>query len=91
MRSAWLSGHVSSDLEAATAAYKAALQRVTDAVDAVGVARADVPAARAQLAEAIVAAYRAGVRVGEVAAITGYGREQVRRILRAGGVSSVER
>lgn len=80
------SGHVASDLEAATEAYKAALQRVTDAVAEVAAARAAVPDARARLAVAIVEAYRAGVRVGEIARVSGYGREQVRRILRAAGV-----
>lgn len=49
-------------------------------------ARADVPQVRLRLAAAIVAAYRGGARVGEIARVTGYGREQVRRILRAGGV-----
>jgi len=50
------------------------------------VARAAVPKARERLAAAIVTAYREGQRVGEIARITGYGREQVRRILRANGV-----
>ncbi|MEU4566425.1 hypothetical protein [Micromonospora sp. NPDC023956] len=43
---------------------------------------------RERLAVAIVTAYRDGTRVGEIAQITGYGREQVRRILRAGGVEA---
>ncbi len=86
MRCACQSGHVTSDLEAASAAYQAALQRVTDAVAEVAAARAALPTARANLAEAIAAAYRAGARVGEIAKVSHYGREQVRRILRAGGV-----
>lgn len=74
------------DLEAATAAYRAALQRVEDAQAEVAEARTAVPEARATLAAAIVAAALGGTRVGDLAKITGYGREQVRRILRAGGV-----
>ena len=87
-RVAWLSGHVSDDLEAATAAYRAALNRVTDAIAEVAAARTAVPEARARLAAAIVDAYRSGSRVGKIATVTGYGREQVRRILRAGGVEA---
>ncbi|WP_326556017.1 hypothetical protein [Micromonospora sp. NBC_01813] len=74
------------DLEAAAEAYRAALQRVQDGLAEVASARADVPQVRLRLAAAIVAAYRGGARVGEIARVTGYGREQVRRILRAGGV-----
>lgn len=80
------SGHVTSDLEAASEAYQAALRRVSDALAEVSAARAAVPDVRVQLAAAIVAAKLAGVRVGEIARSTPYGREQVRRILRAGGV-----
>jgi hypothetical protein len=79
---------VPDDLEAAAASYRKALQRVDDAVAAVGAARAEVPAARARLAEQIVISYQAGIRVGQIATITGYGREQVRRILRAAGVEA---
>lgn len=88
MRAICQSGHVTRDLEAATASYRAALQRVTDAVAEVANARSAVPDARAFLAEAIVNAYEAGARVGEIARVTGYGREQVRRILRNGGVEA---
>lgn len=77
---------MTTDLEAASEAYRAALKRVTDAVGEVAAARAEVPEVRARLAGAIVTAYRSGMRVGEIARISGYGREQVRRILRAGGV-----
>lgn len=80
------SGHVTADLEAASDDYRAALQRVADAVAEVAAARAALPAARAKLAAAIVAAHRSGVRVGDLARISGYGREQVRRILRAAGI-----
>lgn len=76
------------DLEAASVAYQAALDRVTTAVAEVRAARDAVPQARAALADAIVAAYRSGARIVQIAAVTGYGREQVRRILRAGGVEA---
>lgn len=66
----------------------AALQRVQDGLAEVASARTDVPRVRERLAVAIVTAYRDGTRVGEIAQITGYGREQVRRILRAGGVEA---
>jgi predicted transcriptional regulator len=79
---------VASDLEAAAEAYQAALKRVEDGLAEVAAARADVPKVRARLAAAIVKAYKAGGRVGEIAQVTGYGREQVRRILRAGGVEA---
>lgn len=82
---------MTSGLEAASAAYQSALKRVTDAQAAVKDARDHIPDARAKLAEAIVAAYQADVKVGEIARITGYGREQVRRILRAGGVQAPTR
>ncbi|SCL14654.1 hypothetical protein [Micromonospora inyonensis] len=65
-----------------------ALQRVQDGLAEVASARADVPKVRERLALAIVTAYRDGTRVGEIARVTGYGREQVRRILRAGGVEA---
>lgn len=80
------SGHVRDDLEAASEAYQAALRRVTDALAEVSEARSAVPDARTRLAASIVSAYRAGMRVGDIARVTSYGREQVRRILRARGV-----
>ncbi|MFC8849457.1 MULTISPECIES: hypothetical protein [unclassified Micromonospora] len=79
---------MAGDLEAASEAYRAALQRVQDGLAEVASARADVPKVRERLAAAIVTAYRGGRRVGEVARVAGYGREQVRRILRANGVES---
>lgn len=82
------SGHVARDLEAAVEAYRAAQQRVTDAKAETAAALAAVPDARARLAAAIVAEAHAGERVGDLARRTGYGREQVRRILRAGGVEA---
>lgn len=87
----WLSGHVAGDLEAASEAYRAALQRVQDGLAEVASARVDVPRVRERLAAAIVTAYRGGTRVGEIARVSGYGREQVRRILRANGVEPERR
>lgn len=83
------SGHVAGDLEAAAEAYQAARQRVDGAKAEVAAAQAALPEARQRLATAIVARYKAGGqpgRVSEIARVTGYGREQVRRILRAAGI-----
>ncbi|GAA4681430.1 helix-turn-helix domain-containing protein [Phytohabitans rumicis] len=79
---------MASDLEAAAEAYRAALKRVDDGLAEVAAARTDVPKVRTRLAAAIVQAYLDGTRVGEIARVSGYGREQVRRILRAGGVEA---
>jgi hypothetical protein len=74
-------------LEVATTAYQAALRRRDDAHAELARARADVPVTRQRLARAIVAAYvNDYARVNDLARATGYGREQVRRILRAAGV-----
>ena len=49
-------------------------------------ARAKVDRAREQLHAAIVAEYAAGARQVDLARRTGYARETIRRILRAGGI-----
>lgn len=59
-------------LEEAAAAYRSAKQALDEA--------------RPQLAQAIVEAARTGMRQAEIVRVTGYTREQVRRICRAGGV-----
>lgn len=74
------------DLEAAVRAYAEAQAAVASAQQAVADRRAEVPRARERLAEAIVAATRAGMRQRDIVRITGYGREQVRRIVRAAGI-----
>lgn len=51
-------------------------------------ARAKVDKARAELAAVIVAEYQAGGRVSDLARRSGYTRETIRRILRAGGVEA---
>lgn len=76
------------DLEPALAAYRAALDAADKAKAAVKAANTVVPVARARLARAIVAEYRDGARVRDLADRTGYGREQIRRILRAAGVEA---
>lgn len=53
-------------------------------------ARAKVDQARADLAQAIVAAARAGMRQRDLVVATGYNRESIRRILRTNGVEADE-
>jgi len=67
--------------EAVPAAERAAAERIKKAKEA----RA---AAREALADGIVDAHRAGIPQTEIAAQAGYGREQVRRILRARGIEA---
>jgi hypothetical protein len=81
-----LDGHVLDDLEAAARAYQDAQAAVVDVQRQVAENRANVPHARERLAEAIVAAALVGVRLRDIVKVTGCSREQVRRILRAGGV-----
>lgn len=79
-------------LDDAVSAYRAAQARVPQvqdqAAEMVRAARAEVVAARKRLAAAIVAAARSGTRQVDIMAATGYSREQVRTILRAGGVEA---
>jgi hypothetical protein len=77
---------VQDDLEAAVHAYRAAQAAVGDAERGLAEARAGVPVARERLHAAIVAAARRGVRQVDLIRLTGYNRESIRRILRAGGV-----
>jgi hypothetical protein len=79
---------VLKDLERAAQAYADAQAAVVEAQQALADVRADVPGARQRLAEAIVAATLAGARQVDVMRVSGYSREQVRRILRAAGVES---
>jgi hypothetical protein len=87
---AWKYGRVLEDLEAAARAYREAQATAGQAEQELAEAKAGVPAARARLAAAIVKASRAGVRQRDIVATTGYTRESVRRILRAGGVAPDE-
>ncbi len=79
-------------LDDAVDAYEAAQDAVpavqARAAQMVAEARAEVVRARLQLAEAIAAAYLAGMRQVEIIRRTGYSREQVRTILRRAGVEA---
>jgi len=77
---------VLGEVEAAAEAYRDAMSAVDEAKAAVKRALGEVPPARDHLHAAIVAAYRAGARVRALAPASGYGREQVRRILRKAGI-----
>lgn len=65
-----------TELESASLAYRKA--------------KAALDVARPRLAAAIADAARAGVKQAEIVRVTGYTREQVRRICRAAGIESVE-
>lgn len=78
------------DLVAALEAYRAAQSAVVDAERAVVDRRAEVPVARQRVAAAIVRAAADGVRQRDLVDLTGYSREQIRRITRAGGVTPTE-
>ncbi|MCY1141716.1 hypothetical protein OWR29_27275 [Actinoplanes sp. Pm04-4] len=75
------------DLETAARAYADAQAAVVEAQETLAARRADVPEARQRLADTIVAAAQAGVRQRDIVDVTGYSREQVRRILRAAGIT----
>lgn len=79
-------------LAQAVRAYKAAQAGIEDAKRAadekVRASRDKANAARLDLAAAIVEAAQAGVRQVEIIRATGYSRETVRSILRAGGVEA---
>ena len=67
--------------------------RVTDLEDAAREyreARDALDSARPRLAEAIAAAARAGTKQAEIVRVSGYTREQVRRICRAAGIEPAE-
>lgn len=77
-------------LEDAVKAYRASLSAVEatrKAADArIRAAQDKVDETRAALADAIVAEARAGARQVDLIRVSGYSRERVRQILRAGGV-----
>lgn len=66
------------------------MSRLEEAATAYRNAKAALDKARPALAEAIVSAARGGTRQAEIVRITGYTREQVRRICRAAGVEPGE-
>lgn len=62
------------------------MTELEDAARAYRDAKEALDTARPRLAEAIVAAARGGVRQSEIVRVSGYTREQVRRICRAAGI-----
>jgi AcrR family transcriptional regulator len=81
---------MADELAAAVRAYEEARAAVADAENEadriVTKAKDQVVKARSRLAEAIVAAARAGVRQVDIVRVTGYTRERVRQICRAAGI-----
>lgn len=79
-----------ANLDDAARAYRTAVDAVEATKEAndqrLRTARDKAEAARLALAEAMVEAAHAGVRQTEIIRVTGYSREHVRTILRAGGV-----
>lgn len=80
--------HPVADLKAAVRKFRAAESGVPRAEERaariVAEARARVDQARAELAEAIRAADRDGMRQRDIVAVTGYSRERVRQIVAEG-------
>lgn len=64
--------------------------RLEEAAAAYRVAKEALDKARPALAEAIVEAARSGTRQTDIVRVTGYTREQVRRICRAAGIEPGE-
>lgn len=77
---------VANSLDRAVRSYRAAQAAVEAAQRRVAEARTKAEAARVALHEAIVAAGRDGARQVDLVRSTGYTRERIRQILRAGGV-----
>lgn len=73
-------------LDDAAAAYRDAVARLDAARRAVPLARNAVAEARTMLADAMVEAARGGMSQTEIIKRSGYTRERVRQILRAGGI-----
>jgi DNA invertase Pin-like site-specific DNA recombinase len=66
------------------------VSRLEEAARAYRRAKEALDKARPELAMAIVDAARAGTRQADIVRVTGYTREQVRRICRAAGIESGE-
>ncbi|MFB9238668.1 hypothetical protein ACFFWC_24595 [Plantactinospora siamensis] len=66
------------------------MTRLEEAARAYRRAKAALDKARPALAEAIVDAARAGTKQAEIVKVTGYTREQVRRLCRAAGIEPGE-
>jgi len=80
--------HVGTALSRLRAAQDAVPRAEERGKQLVADARAEVEAARAKLAETIVAAYLEGAKVGDLAKRSEYNRETIRRILRAAGIEA---
>jgi len=79
---------VAKSLEAVVRTYRTAQAAVEAAQRRVGESRVRADAARQALHEAIVEAGRGGMRQIDLVRVTGYTRERIRQILRAGGVEA---
>jgi len=81
-----------ANLDDAARAYRAAVAAVEATKQAneqrLRTARDKAEAARLALAEAMIEAAQDGVKQTEIIKVSGYSREHVRTILRAGGVES---
>lgn len=77
---------MANPLSDAVAAYHRAQATAAASAQRAAEDRDKVVTARERLADAIVAAADAGMRQVDIVRITGYTRERVRQILRAGGV-----
>lgn len=77
---------MANSLSDAVAAFHKAQANVAASEERAAEDRARLVDARAELADAIVAAAEDGMRQRDIIKITGYSRERVRQILRAGGV-----
>ncbi|MCW2641095.1 MAG: hypothetical protein JWP76_3401 [Dactylosporangium sp.] len=75
-----------SRLDDAANAFRQAQAALIDARAQVGEIRDEVERTRADLADAIVEAARAGVRQVEIVKRSGYTRERIRQLCRAAGV-----
>lgn len=77
---------MAKSLADAVAAFHAAQASVAAAEERAAQERGKLADARTELAAAIVAEAQGGMRQRDIVKITGYSRERVRQILRAGGV-----
>lgn len=82
----WQALDVATDLEAATAAYRAAQRAIAQDKAQLRADQERLRAAREVLAVSVVDEYRAGTRVRDLVAETGLSREWIRQLLRAAGV-----
>lgn len=77
---------MAKSLSDAVAAFHKAQASVAASEQRAAEERAKLVDARAELADAIVTEAQKGMRQRDIIKITGYSRERVRQILRAGGV-----